>query len=300
MSDPVISVVMPVFNAERFLTDAVESVLSQTFRDFELIAIDDGSTDRSLEILNGLSRRDARIRVISRPNKGISVTRNEGIEQARGEYIAATDADDVSMPIRFESQIRFLRNHPDHVAVGGQVVLTDTEGEPLRRWDLYEPTHDLIDAAHLVGRSGAISHPSCLFRREALRKVGGYSDRFEVAHDIDLFLRLAEVGKLGNVPETVMHYRLHPGSACNQKTRRMHDEIAEILAAARKARSMSMMPAPSQPPPVTPSRQEQAWAFWALSSGHVSTARKHALRSMRLAPFSRDSWRALLCSMRGR
>ena len=120
MSDPVITVVMPIFNAERFLREAIESVLAQTFGDFELLAINDGSTDRSLDMLNELARRDSRIRVISRPNKGISATRNEGTKLGRGEFIAAIDADDISMPIRFETQVRFLREHPDHVAVGGR------------------------------------------------------------------------------------------------------------------------------------------------------------------------------------
>src|SRR5213082_3006291 len=125
---PVVSVLMPVYNAQRYLPAAVESILGQTFRDFEFIIIDDGSTDRSGEILRKFAAEDPRIKLISRPNTGYVVALNEALSCASGEFVARMDADDISLPTRFERQVAYLREHTDCVLVGTNVITMDSDG----------------------------------------------------------------------------------------------------------------------------------------------------------------------------
>src|ERR1700761_204383 len=125
---PLVSVLMPVFNAQRYVAAAVNSILDQTLGDFELIIVDDGSTDQSTAILRRLAGRDGRIRLISRPNTGYVVALNEALDAARGEFLARMDADDVSLPQRFEKQVQFLQENPDFVLVGTHVTTMDADG----------------------------------------------------------------------------------------------------------------------------------------------------------------------------
>src|SRR3954468_5693657 len=120
---PTVSVLLAVYNARRYLRQAIDSILAQTFTDFEFIIIDDGSTDDTLAILREYEKRDGRIRLISRPNKGLTTTLNEGLALARGEFLARMDGDDVALPTRFEKQVTYLRDHPECVLVGSRVLL---------------------------------------------------------------------------------------------------------------------------------------------------------------------------------
>ena len=199
MKAPAISVLMPVYNAELYVAEAVESVLAQTFTDFELITIDDGSTDRSSRILEGYAGLDSRIRLVSRPNTGIVGALNEGASMARGEIIARMDADDVSLPERFAKQFEYLLAHPDCDAAGSRVLLIDPEGAPICEIN-EERSHEEIDRAHMSRRTGAITHPAAMMRSEALHAVGGYRQECLWAEDFDLFLRMAEIGRLANLP----------------------------------------------------------------------------------------------------
>src|ERR1051326_2264165 len=132
---PFVSVLVPVYNAARYLDVAISSVLRQTFSDFELIAVDDGSKDDSKKILEHFSANDARIRVISRPNTGIVGALNDGLAVARGEFIARMDADDVALPGRFQAQLDYLRGHPDCIAVGTAVQIIDARGAVVDRFN---------------------------------------------------------------------------------------------------------------------------------------------------------------------
>jgi glycosyltransferase involved in cell wall biosynthesis len=211
VSSPQISVLMPVYNAERYLDEAVQSILGQTFADFEFIIIDDGSTDGSLKILRGYEARDARIRLISRPNTGFCIALSESVSLARGEFIARMDSDDSSLPDRFEHQIAFLRSHPNVVAVGGEVSWVDQDGDVIRNFCAGH-THEELDAAQMRGVSGVITHPAVMLRRYALLEIGGYRNELEPAEDFDLFLRLAEHGRLANLDRLVLRYRIHAAS----------------------------------------------------------------------------------------
>src|SRR4051794_12100877 len=157
---PSISVVMSVYNAGAYLRDAVESVLAQTVGDFEFIVIDDGSTDESPHMLRDYASRDPRIRLTVRENKGLTVTLNEGIDQARGEFVARMDCDDVCVPSRFDKQLRYFREHRDVVCAGGYFELIDEKGRLLTR--LRPPSEDEAIQKLLLAGHTAICHPAAM------------------------------------------------------------------------------------------------------------------------------------------
>src|SRR5215204_6221112 len=141
---PTVSVIMPAYNAKRYVAQTIRSVLAQTFGDFEFIIVDDGSTDGTLPILQRVANEDARLVVISRPNTGIVAALNDGIAKARGEFLARMDADDVCLPERFAKQVLYLREHPECVGVGTFVETIDPYGSVLDRL-VHETEHDAID-----------------------------------------------------------------------------------------------------------------------------------------------------------
>ena len=295
---PAISVLMPVFNAQRYLAAAIDSILSQTFTDFELVIVNDGSTDDSPAILEDFARHDPRIRIISRPNTGIVGALNDGLAECRAEFIARMDADDLSRPTRFALQYQHLNDNPDCVLVGSRVLLIDPDGSPIREW-ITELTHEQIDRAHLE-RGWPVVHPSVMMRRAPLQQVGGYRKQYETLEDLDLFLRLAEIGKLANLPEVLLDYRQHFSSICHTKSDQQNAIRDAILAETALRRGL---PAPPHvPPPQSKPRSEchRLWAWWALNAGHIPTARKHALARLRMLPLSPESWRLTYCALRGR
>lgn len=198
---PVLSVLLPAYNAADTIRAAAESVLNGTTAALELIIVDDGSTDGTGAAVVDLAS-DRRVRVISRPNKGLSASLNEAIAYASAPFIARMDADDVSMPDRFEAQLRYLADNPDVVMVGGQIrriirgEIESTSQLPLK--------HDEIVAA-LVRGQHAICHPTVMIRRSALDLVGGYWEH-GLAEDWDMYLRLAEVGRIANIDQHVLDY----------------------------------------------------------------------------------------------
>jgi glycosyltransferase involved in cell wall biosynthesis len=298
---PLISVLMPVYNARRYLAEAVESILNQTFGDFEFLIVDDGSTDDSAEILRGFAARDARIRLVSRPNTGYLVALNEMLGKARGELIARMDADDIALPDRFERQVAFLRDNPDHLVVGCRVLLIDPEGDPLCEWN-FDQTHEEIDAAHLDGsRGGVISHPSAMMRCQAVRDLGGYRAEYYTSEDLDLWLRLAERGRLANLPEVLLKYRMHPTSICHTMSTTQNAVSPKAIADALRRRGLPLheVKPPGETRVLQRSEYNLRWGWWALASGHMATARKHARARLSRAPLSFDSWRLLYCAIRG-
>jgi glycosyltransferase involved in cell wall biosynthesis len=298
MQTPTVSVHMPVYNAQRYVAEAVESILGQTFTDFEFIILDDGSTDGSPAILRRYAAEDGRIRLVSRPNAGVGKTRNECLAMARGEYFAVMDADDVSLPERFARQVAYLNDTPDCVAVGSRVLLIDPDGDPIREW-AYFASHEEIDEAHMAGKSGAIIHPSAMIRREAMVAAGGYW--LEPAEDYDLFLRLAERGQLANVPEMLLKYRQHLGSFGYAQRMRQWQGAQLALQEAHRRRGLDK-PTHYAGPDIQhafTSDHHRKWAWWALGAGNVATARKHAWTAVRKSPFSPKSWRVAACAVRG-
>jgi len=291
---------MPVYNNERYLAAAVESILNQTFRDFEFIIIDDGSSDGSLQMLEQYAQKDSRIRLASRPNTGYTIALNEGLRIARGQYIARMDADDISAPDRFAKQVQFLDDHPECVVVGGNVLLIDRDGDPIREMCLGF-SHEEIDAAHMNGQGGALIHPAVTIRKSALDCVGEFREDYECAEDLDIFLRLAEVGKVANLPEVVLQYRQHLSSIGYT---RADEQQRYTVCAVRDAHERRGIPLPEEweypiQGKVSAATSYRKWVWWALSGHNVKTARKYAVKAMLLEPYFVESWRALYCAVRG-
>jgi len=208
---PAITVAMSVYNGERFLAAAIESVLGQTVSDFEFLILDDGSTDATAAILRSYARADARVRPIIRENRGLVASLNEMLAVARAPIVARMDADDVCRPHRFERQLAFLDQHPDHGVVGSWSEDMGEHGEPIFRTGADHPiTHEEVLEAIAEGRQ-VICHPAAMYRRDVVLSVGGYHAAFRHCEDYDLWLRLASVTKLGNVPERLVRYRRYDG-----------------------------------------------------------------------------------------
>jgi hypothetical protein len=203
---PRISVILPVYNAEAFLAAAVGSILAQTFRDFELIAIDDGSTDRTATILDDLAQQDDRIVVIRQRNAGVVAALNRGLALARGEFVARMDADDMARPQRFARQMTFLDAYPDVAVVGSAVTLVDATGSVLG--DVRYP-ESAQAVAEFLETGSPLAHPAVMMRRAVIIAAGGYRAAFQYAEDYDLWLRLAEHHKLANLPDRLLLYRQH-------------------------------------------------------------------------------------------
>ena len=293
---------MTVYNTERYVAEAARSVLGQTFGDFEFIIVDDGSTDRSPAILRDFAARDPRVRLVSRPNTGIVRAANEGIGLARGRYLARMDSDDVCLPRRFETQVRYLDEHPECVLVGSRVTVVDPYGSPV--FDSGQKlTHEEIDA-ELLGSGGgwAIVQPSAMMRTETVRSVGGYRGRHNVSEDQDLFLRLAEVGRVANLPEPLLLYRRHYQSVMHTQWRQREEVKEKIVREAYERRGLPM-PADwkfDDWKPIPLARQLREWGWAALKRGNASVARKHALGALGAAPLSGEAWKLMYCALRGR
>lgn len=295
---PAISVVMPVYNCQKYLAESIESILSQTFGDFELIIVDDGSTDQSLPIARRYAKWDERIRIISRPNTGIVGALNDGIEAARADIIARMDGDDISYPRRFEVQMNHMRAHPECVLLGTRVMLVDEECQPICEW-AKETTHEEIERAHFEHRWPMV-HPTCMMRRREVLEIGGYRQKYFTQEDVDIFLRLAERGRIANVPEILLSYRQHFHSICFQHSQLQREIRAALFDETYERRRMAPvmdMPSPNQL--WKRALKHRWWAWKALDAGNVATARKHALQVMRRQPLHIESWRLMYCAMRG-
>jgi glycosyltransferase involved in cell wall biosynthesis len=300
---PTVSVCMPAYNVERYIREAIDSVLNQTFKDFELIIIDDGSTDGTHAILEELDKKDTRIRIVTTANRGVSASANEAALMARGEFIARLDSDDVSPPDRLEKQVAFLRSHPDCVAVGGRVLLIDESGLPLYQMPEIQFGSARIDSELMAG-GWPIVQSASMYRRDAVMAVGGYRGQFSLHEDHDLFLRLAEHGPLDNLPDVTLHYRRHVNSITFTQVSKSEGVLEQILRDAHVRRGL-----PVKESLVSPSRLPHEmnllsrcrhWAWMSLKSRHLNTARKYAWAGFRQAPFSADSWKLMYCALRGR
>lgn len=299
IQEPNVSVILPIYNAERYLSFAVESVLSQTLRDFELLALDDGSTDKSLEILRKLSTKDSRIRILQRENRGLVTTLNELINNSRGRYLARMDADDICHPERFERQCTYLDAHPKCVAVGSAVLFIDPEGSPLCPFPC-KTSHEDIDNSLLSGVS-EIWHPSAMLRKSAVQEINGYNGQYRHAEDVDFFLRLAEVGVLANLPDVLLEYRQHTASIGYSFRK---EQLIAALEAVEMAKVRRGITAPPQPSNLNSTQQFYAnahrkWAWWALSGGNIRVARKHAFKAIKMQPLNVDNFQLIACILRG-
>lgn len=295
---PRVSISMPAYNAGRFISEAIESCLSQSLTDFELLIHDDGSTDNTLEIARSYEAKDPRIRVTTSTNCGAAVTRNKLIDASQGEYVAVQDADDVSLPARLELQVQFLDAHPDHVLVGGQIEWMEEDGLVIGPVHTVL-NHEDIEARHLQ-LDCRMAQTTVMMRRNALQKVGGYDHDFAYAEDFDLWLRLGEVGKLANLPQAVARYRLVGSSLSNLYHPLQVRDAWRALNAAKTRRGLEIDPHESAPAPNGEPLQRASWrrtiqfGWIAWGAGRRQSWRHFALRALREAPNQPASWRLLV------
>ncbi len=209
---PLVSVIIPVFNGNGYLTKAISSILNQTHKNLEVIAIDDGSSDDSLLTLKKLAKTDSRLRVYRNPkNLNISRTLNRAVKLAKGKYIARMDADDIALPNRIEKQMKFLLKHPQVVILGGQVKTMDVSGKIIGRKLFPVLDKDIREA---LFTTNPIQHPTAIFNLNLIPKsFTWYDPALPPAEDYDLFFRLAKFGKLHNLPIFVLKYRQYLGSS---------------------------------------------------------------------------------------
>ncbi|RIK42579.1 MAG: hypothetical protein DCC55_08335 [Chloroflexi bacterium] len=202
---PVVSVFMTVYNGERYLTEAIASIQQQTLQDFELIIVNDGSTDRTQEILF-VAQTDPRIKVVSTPRLGRARALNIAWRETRGKYVANLDADDRSEPMRLEKQVAFLERHPEVGMLSTDSILyyedTGEQKEARLPCTSAELRHELVRYCRIV-------HSSVMMSRHALQDVGGYNEAFRVAIDHELWVRIARRFELANLPHILTVRRMH-------------------------------------------------------------------------------------------
>ena len=202
-----ISVLMSVYNGQPYLPMAVESILQQTYKNFEFIIINDGSTDDSLDYLKSL--KDERIRLFDQENKGLGAALNFGLGKVRTMFVARMDCDDIAIAHRLEKQIKKMRSEPELVMLGTGIAFT-LDGHKTAFPPPLPANHKAIHS--VLSKGGhAISHPTIMCKTEILREIGGYRIN-GVGQDWDLFLRMCEAGKVANLPEVLLYYRLHESS----------------------------------------------------------------------------------------
>lgn len=211
---PEISVVMSVYNTEKYLQESIESMLNQTFKNFELIIINDHSTDNSLKIIKDYSKKDDRIILINnKKNSGSAFSRNEGIKIARGKYIAIMDSDDISLPDRLDYQHNFLEEHKNLFLVGGSWINITESGEEI---STVKHSFGINKINKKLPYKSMIHQPTIMFRNE---EIISYRDKFRYAQDRDLFLRFLSGGKtMEIVPKVFIKYRINSGSVSIKKS----------------------------------------------------------------------------------
>lgn len=234
---PPLSVLMPVYNAARFLASALDSILSQDFGEFECIVINDGSTDQSPSILEDYQRRDARLRVVHQRNVGLVDTLNRGVAMSRAPLVARIDADDVCLPGRFKTQMQYFLGRDDLAVLGGQIQLIDEEGRLLRLVD-YPAGGEELEALLRIG--SPVAHPAVMLRKAAVEKVGLYRQAFTHAEDYDLWLRLHEAGyAIENLMVPLIGYRQHSENV-SVLHRRQQSLVTLVAQCAHEARSAGL------------------------------------------------------------
>jgi glycosyltransferase involved in cell wall biosynthesis len=243
-SDPLVSVIMSVYNGAAFVEEAAKSILNQTYRNIEFIIIDDGSSDQSREILTRLAEFDRRIRLTFQENCGIPVTANRMIEQSKGKYISLMDHDDIKLPSCIETEVNYLESHPDCVAVGTLSKTMNERGEITKRrkklkYKLQQTSRRLPNYSSFPPEIPSITNPSALIRSDAMRQAGCYRENLIYAHDFDLWFRLSELGEIHQINEELILYRVHGKNTTSTKRLDIiRFEIVVVLSALSRHKKL--------------------------------------------------------------
>ena len=316
-STPLVSVVMSAYNDADCVGEAVASIRGQTFADWELIVVDDGSTDRTGEVLADLARKEPRLRILTQANAGLTRALIAGCEIARGRHIARQDADDRSHPDRLARQVALLESDPaigfvscfaDNVAPGGEFLFAVTR-----------PTDSaLATEGLLLRREGPPAHGTVIFRRDLYESVGGYRPAFYYAQDSDLWLRMAERMRIAYVPEVLYTHVFHPSGAsgrmrpiqarfgvlghrcraCREQGRLEAEPLAEAAALANEVRALGRRPA-GQGSPNGAAVDSQYLIGSQLATNRDRRAARYLLPALRRRPWMMRGWLRLLQSQLG-
>lgn len=205
-NNPLVSIVIPVHNGEKYITEALDSCINQTYSTLEIIVVDDESTDNTLDILKEYEKKDNRIQVISvSKQNGLGNVINIGIRQSKGKYIARLDADDVMYPTRLEKQIEYLEGNQDCVAVGGQIDIIDAESKVTGHREYAIEDRDIKRNMFLFM---PFAHPAVMLRKSSVEEVGLYPENVWKVEDVKFFFLLSQKGTYHNLPDTVLKYRM--------------------------------------------------------------------------------------------
>ncbi len=223
---PTISVIMPAYNAEKYISESIESILNQTHKNFELIIIDDCSKDKSWNIIQKYAKKNKIIHAIkNEKNLGLCLTLNKGIKYAKGKYIARADNDDWYYPERLEKQYLFLESNPDVGIVGGTMEIMSETGEVYSR-RTYSKTDQEI-RKHIFSYS-PFSHPLVMIKKSILNKTGNYNSSFIPADDYELYFRIGKYSKFANLSDTLMKYRVSSASMTSKQTKKMEHATIKV------------------------------------------------------------------------
>lgn len=254
---PKISVVMPAYNAEKYIAEAIDSILAQTFGDFEFIILNDCSTDRTEQII--LSYSDERIVYLkNEKNMGVAATLNRGLSVARGEYIARMDADDISLPERFARQVAYLDEAPQTAVLGCNVECFE-DGKTLSTGgSSTDPAQMRVDMFFSCG----LAHPGVMMRRAVIAEQGGYDPEFEGLEDYELWCRVQENWQILALPEVLLRYRIHGGQVTKNPSERFVQRMGWL-----KQRQLQQLELPCETP--------EALAFYAHCAGKAEKNAEH-------------------------
>lgn len=234
MTAPSLSLIMAVYNSEAYLRTSIDSLLQQTYTDFECILIDDASQDQSGAILDHYAQLDPRVRVIHlAENQGLTACLNLGLQQARGTFIARQDADDISLPDRFEKQIKAFSN-PSVVLVAGAIQMIDAAGQPLEKSHSQASSVGVPQSLlgwRLLFYNIIEAHGLVMMRKDAVLACGAYDEKVRYAQDYELWSRLIQLGDFHILPDTLLQYRLHEDAITQQK---QAQQIASVVQTIQK------------------------------------------------------------------
>ncbi len=222
---PAISVIMPAYNAEKYIASAIDSILLQTFKDFELIIVDDSSTDKTWDIVKKYIKGKRIIASRNNKNLKLSKTLNAAIEKSRGKYLARMDADDWSYPNRLDKQYKFMEKYKNVGIVGGQMEIVKEDGTSMgkRRY-----AKDDKSLRKNIFWFSPFSHPLIMIRKSILDRVGMYNPQFNPAEDYELYFRIGKISKFANLPETLLKYRVIAKSMTTGSTKKMELQTIKI------------------------------------------------------------------------
>ena len=232
---PKISVIMPAYNAEKYIAEAIDSILGQTFGDFEFIILNDCSKDRTEEII--LSYDDPRIVYLkNEQNLGVAATLNRGLAIAKGEYIARMDADDISLPERFEKQVAYLDANDDIVVLGTNLECFNESGTIRTGWSVSDPEQMKVDMLFACG----LAHPSVMMRSDVIWNLNGYDPTYNGLEDYELWCRVLEHHKITTLPDILLRYRIHGNQVTQNPSSRYRDLMRQLKI--RQIQQLSIEP----------------------------------------------------------